>query len=276
MPFEWVETRDSVHACLLAREYTGAVVAVGGDGTINQVLNGVMMSENPAEMGVLYAGTSPDFCRFHNIPTDPEKALQVVLQKEMEPVDVLKIIFSDQRKCYAGCSVNIGMGADVALFANRWRRFLGDVPGTGVGVVKSILRHSPFDAEISVDGVERVFEKINHIFIIKNPLIASNLKLNLDIKPNDGKMYVFVLQKMKKIELLSSIGRFYTGKIVNDARFFVARCRNISIRTSCVKAVEFDGDPGGSTDISVRLVPGALNLIKKMTANEEVPWMRNF
>ena len=262
VPFEWVETRDGAHARSLAREYAGDVVAVGGDGTINLVVNGIMSSGNHVPMGVLYAGTSPDFCRFHNIPTDPEKALRLLFRRETEFVDVLKIRFSDQRECYAACSVNIGMGADIAAFANRWRRYLGDVPGTGLGAVKSIIRHTPFDAEMTIDGAEHAFEEVNHIFIVKNPLIASGIKLDIDVKPNDGKMYVFVINRMKKTEFLKSIGRFYGGKIVKDARFFIAPCRDISIRASCVKAVEFDGDPGGETDLLVSLAPGALNLIK--------------
>ncbi|MHC4607665.1 MAG: diacylglycerol/lipid kinase family protein, partial [Planctomycetota bacterium] len=71
--FTWRTTADLDDASRLAREANGAdaVVAVGGDGTINRVLSGLVGRR--ASLGVLYSGTSPDFCRFHGLPTDPER-----------------------------------------------------------------------------------------------------------------------------------------------------------------------------------------------------------
>ena len=74
VPFNTVVTKAPGHARRLAREKVGydTVVAVGGDGTINEVMDGILTSRRPHRaMGVLYAGTSPDFCRFHGIPTRP-------------------------------------------------------------------------------------------------------------------------------------------------------------------------------------------------------------
>jgi len=79
--FDVVRTVAPGHAREVARTQTGhdTVVAVGGDGTINEVLDGLLLSGgDDVTMGVLYAGTSPDFCRFHGIPTEPAAALDVL------------------------------------------------------------------------------------------------------------------------------------------------------------------------------------------------------
>ena len=71
-------------------------VAVGGDGTINEVLDGLAQSGDPRrKMGVLYSGTSPDFCRFHGIPTEPAAALACLIQGKARPVDVVRIAYAD-------------------------------------------------------------------------------------------------------------------------------------------------------------------------------------
>ena len=78
---EFVVLKNIEEASRLAREATGyeAVVACGGDGTVNAVARGVLANrDNALKFGVLYTGTSPDFCREHGIPTDAEEAVAVL------------------------------------------------------------------------------------------------------------------------------------------------------------------------------------------------------
>ena len=65
------------------------VIAVGGDGTINLVLNGALLSKPKKQFGVLYSGTSPDFCKFHSIPIDEKQAMSVIKRGKTKFVDVL-------------------------------------------------------------------------------------------------------------------------------------------------------------------------------------------
>ena len=81
--FDVQETQSLRHGLELARdaaENYAAIVAVGGDGTINAVADGILQSPYPARaMGVLYTGTSPDFCRYHHIPITPELAVDALI-----------------------------------------------------------------------------------------------------------------------------------------------------------------------------------------------------
>ena len=108
----------------LAREASDceAVVACGGDGTINAVADGVMANPDKSlKFGVLYMGTSPDFCRFHGIPTDMEGAVKLLHSPNVREISVLQA----NGRCFF-CSCNLGMGADIASLANRIRPFWGD------------------------------------------------------------------------------------------------------------------------------------------------------
>ncbi|MCD4658378.1 MAG: hypothetical protein K8S87_12655 [Planctomycetes bacterium] len=263
--FECCETKSERHAFELAKESKNDVVSVGGDGTINQVLNGVLESDNYKSMGVLYAGTSPDFCTFHNIPIDPQNAFNILKTHKEKKVDVVEISYQNIKgECinkYFACSSNIGLGADIARFANKWRKLYGDTMGTGLGVFKSIIQHNTFSSTVIINNQEYNFNNTNHIFIIKNPFIASGLKLNLNINPDDGNLYVMILHGLSRFKLILMLKNFYTGKIKENNNIFIKTCTSVAVKTPNKKEIEFDGDPKGFTDISVKIVPRKLSLI---------------
>lgn len=195
--FKSIDTRgpgDAFEAAAKVEDCDTAV-AVGGDGTINEVLDGVLQSGKPdLRMGVLYSGTSPDFCRFHGIPTSPEAALGAFLAGQSRKVDVAKITYVDgrggERVSHFGCSCNVGMGAAVASFSNRVRRFTGDGLGTFIAVLRAFIACKPVDLELEIDGGTWPLAKTNNLSVVKNPHIASGLKLNLALEPDDGRMSV--------------------------------------------------------------------------------------
>lgn len=241
----------------MTRNSSSDVVAVGGDGTINRVINGILKSGNNNSLGVLYSGTSPDFCLFNNIPLSPQKALNCLLENNKHLIDIIKI-----NQDYAACSINIGLGANVADYANRWRKYFGDKLGTALGVIKAIISMNPFKCNFEIDNESFIFKDVNHIFVVKNPYIASGLKLNLDLKPSDGKMFVVIMHGFSRISLLKNINSLYKGDIVKHPNLFIKECLDIEILPECIQKLEFDGDSYPSSNIyKIKLLPKKLSLI---------------
>jgi diacylglycerol kinase family enzyme len=241
-------------------------VAVGGDGTINEVLDGVMKSGNSdLKMGVLYSGTSPDFCRFHGIPIDPKQAIDALLSEGARKVDVARITHSSadgqEMIAHFGCSCNIGMGASVARYANKWRRRLGDIPGTGTGVIRAIALNARVDVDLGIDGVMRRLPAVNNLTIAKNPHIASGLKLRLDLRPDDGKLAVIAIHGRGRAGILRLLPKFYSGSVATAMDIFATECRSITVTSQEPQEIEFDGDPRGYLPARIDLLPRALTLI---------------
>lgn len=255
------------HAIELARNAQAeVVVAVGGDGTINEVLDGVLQSGNPdLKMGVLYSGTSPDFCRFHGIPVDPDRALGALLSGRANEVDVARISYHDAEGrrigAHFGCSCNIGMGASVARFANKWRRRFGDVVGTGAGVVCAVARNDRPDVDLEIDGNTRRLPKLNNLTIAKNPHIASGLKLQLDLLPDDGKLAIVAVRGKGRAGILRMLPKFYSGSVTTEAGVLVEECGSVVVSSKEPVEIEFDGDPRGFLPARIELLPKALTLI---------------
>ncbi len=260
-------TKGIGHAVSLAREsQASTVVAVGGDGTINEVLDGVMQSGNPElQMGVLYSGTSPDFCRFHGIPIEPQKAVAALLVGHVRKVDVARIEYHDVEgkavTAHFGCSCNIGMGASVARYANMWRRYLGDILGTGAGVIRTIATNARLDTELEIDDVPQQLSAVNHLTVAKNPYIASGLKVDVDLKPDDGKLVLIGIHGKSRLGILAMVPSFYSGSVANVRGVILTEAHTVCIRAKGAQEIEFDGDPRGYLPAQITLLPKALSLI---------------
>jgi len=262
----WI-TSSLEHARELAMDPAAeCVVAIGGDGTINAVLDGLLQSDRPQRpMGVLYAGTSPDFCRFHGIPTDPDAALRALLGNRCRRVDVARISWVDAQGVPAsghfGCSANIGLGAAIARGANRLRRFLGDHAGTGLATLSAVLRTPPQPLRLEIDGAPLGESRLHHLAILKNPALASGLKLDLALQPDDGTLRVVTVAGLSPFGLLRLLPGFYTGRAAHHPALSQRIAHHIRVDGPPGTEVEFDGDPHGFLPVTIEILPRALNLL---------------
>jgi diacylglycerol kinase (ATP) len=268
-PFRTAETRSLADARDIARTAAGVhtVVAVGGDGTINAVLTG--LAETPAprpRMGVLYAGTSPDFCRFHGIPTEPGAALSVLLEGRTRAVDAATIRYQgpDGPACACfGCSCNIGLGAAVAGAANRFRRLLGDRAGTALAVLGAVAAARPMALALDIDGEAVRLAPVNHLAILKNPWIASGLRLDVGRTPDDGLLSVVAVTGRTRAGLCRLLPGFYSGAALRAPGLFVRRATRVAVRADQDVDMEFDGDPRGRLPVEIAVQPRVVELITR-------------
>ena len=263
--YRCVETGYRGHAFEIARDGGETVVAVGGDGIINEVINGAMAASKRQAVGVLYSGTSPDFCRFHGISVKPSESIQTLLSDRRRMVDVVKVEYNSDDDLpvtkYFASSSNVGLGSDVARFSNQKRRIFGDAIGTFLGLMRAISLHRPKDLKLNIDGQEYLLEKCNHLMIVKNPYIASGLKLDLDLKNNDGRGYVMGICNRSKIGLLGLLPGIYSGKIAGSKDVFLKPFTRVEVSSREKVEIEFDGDPQGFLPLTAEIATRQLELI---------------
>ena len=269
---DWLVAAQPTTSLQHARELAAAadpydtVVAVGGDGTISAVISGVM--ERPAprpRVGVLYAGTSPDFCRFHGLPTTPAAAVEALIGGEARPIDLVKITFHSRegrpQTAHVACSVNVGLGPPIARRANRWRPWCGDALGTALAAIWSICRHPTFDATVTIDGHPQPLTGIANLAVMKNPHIASGLRCGLALTPTDGRLGICAVYGRGRAGLLALLPAFYCGTISHRVGVTLETCKRVSVRAREEVEIEFDGDPQGYLPIDVAIKHEALRLI---------------
>ncbi len=247
--------KDASRLAREAKEYE-AVVACGGDGTINAVAGGVLENlDTSLKFGVIYAGTSPDFCRAHGIPTDAEQAIAVLRGGEVREIPVLA---ANGMPFF--CSMNLGMGAAVAESTNWLRPKLGDFIGTLWAVLREVVRGRRYD--IKVNGEEIC--NVAHALITRMSRIAGGLKVALPPLADDEYALWFA-RDVSRFGCLRIVWNLYRGKPCGEIRVLRGKT---AISSNLSVALEYDGDPHGSLPVSVDLFQNRLRLVVPQNEGE--------
>ena len=248
---EFVVLKSIEEACERARTAVGfeTIVACGGDGTIRAVAEGVLgNADDKLKFGVIYTGTSPDFCNAHAIPTEPSAAIRLLRTGVFREIPVLT---ADGRPFL--CSLNLGIGAAVAEAANRLRPYIGNGCGTFVALLCALARARRYC--ISFGGQK--LDSCLHVLVTRIPFIAGGLKLVLPTM-GDDELAVWFVRHKTFWGCFRLIWRLYRGEPCGD--FKILRDA-VKIESDDALPVEFDGDPHGRLPVEIRFASRRLKLI---------------
>lgn len=274
--FEYVFTKTLADAQVYSTEANlqgyDVIVAVGGDGTINQVLSGFYnvhgCRNSHSKFAVIHTGTSPDFCLSYGIPTDPLNALNVLLKGFTIDISVARIEYQlsvqEKKIGYFACCASFGLGAKVAQYSNSGvRKYLGDTLGTFVSIIFSLIRYKASPLEICVDGHPLRIEENFNTFIGKTSFIASGMKIAHQLAHNDMSLYMLTLKKITLKNLIPALKTIYSGnEIVNKEYVQLSYHHCIEIlKGQRNQQIEFDGDPQGILPCKISIAKDRLELI---------------
>ena len=205
-------------------------------------------SDTSLKFGVIYAGTSPDFCRAHGIPTDAEQAISVLRDGVVREIPVLT---ANSEPFF--CSMNLGMGAAVAASANRLRPKFGDFIGTLWAVLREVIRGRRY--ALKVNGEE--IRNVAHALVTRISRIAGGLKIALPPLADDEYALWFA-KDVSRFGCFRVVWNLYRGKPCGEIR--VLRGKAV-ISSDSPFAVEYDGDPHGTLPVMVAFSLRRLRLL---------------
>ena len=286
--FDFEICRNLDHACDLSRKANlsgyDVVVAVGGDGTINRVLNGFYDEKgkriSDALLGVLHAGTSPDFCRSYAIPCRFESALELLFEGSVKQIIVGRITLANQfdpacdgkpisdnvlfHTRYFACCANIGLGASIARYANNGiRKWLGDSPGTFIAIARSLARFEQSPFSIISDGKAQTIHRLVNMAIGRTFHVASGIKVRSELREYDRSFYRLAIHDLRLIDVMPCLVSLYSGKALQDGRYAqLGYCSSIQVLGNNLHPeVECDGDPLGFLPCSIETAADQLGVI---------------
>lgn len=248
------------------------VVAVGGDGTINQVLNGFYdehgCRRSKSIMGVIHTGTSPDFCLSYGIPINLISAMETLIKGFTREISIAQIEYqsksSERITGYFACCASFGLGAQVALLSNSGiRKYLGDTLGTFVSIIISLFKYKSNDLEMCCDDQKVKIEKNFNTFIGKTSFIASGMKIAHQLSHQDSRLYLLTLKKITLKNLYSALKSIYSGREIENTNFIeMSYHKSIEIfKGQRNQQIEFDGDPQGDLPCKISIAQDRLELI---------------
>lgn len=272
-PVETQETRTPAHAIELAREAIKAgvrtVVAVGGDGTISEVVNGFFDGERPisneAKLGIVPHGTGSDFRRILNLPSDEKKIAAVIHRGEPRLVDLMKVRYTKMDGSSAlRYSINItsfGMGGAVASRANQSSKALGVKIAFLMATFQTALNFSGNSVTLKIDGSEAMEEKITNVAVGNGQYHGAGMWACPGASISDGILDVTVIRYLSLFELLKGLPVLYNGSIYGHPKVKAYRARRIEAACGESALIEIDGEPLGRLPIEISIVPSAIRVL---------------
>lgn len=272
-----VETEESGHAEELARRAAGEgvelVVAAGGDGTLNEVLNGLADHFGRVALGVLPVGTGNDFVRSIGVPADLDEAVEVLVRRRRHRVDVARVSVGDRRRYFVNMSVaGFAREVDEVLdreVKSRWGAL--SYIRSAAGALPELAAHRT-RIEISgagVDGRERL-ELDAYVVVVANArYVASGIPAAPAARIDDGLLDLIVFPEMPLARLAVMIPRALLGRHVEGGQVIFRRGRRITVEAEPALAFNADGEvlPPGTTTFEV--LPRALEVIVGRLEQEE-------
>jgi len=273
-------TKHKDHAIHLTRkaieEGYRSIAVVGGDGTLNEVLNGIFLQQacrvSEITMGMIPVGTGNDWCRMFNVPFDFEGAIQLLKERRTFIQDIGKVSYHKKDKTLERYFMNVaGMGYD-ALVAKKTNLFKEKGHGGPLTylwfIFASLFQYNFLDAVIEVDG-ESVFK--GEIFSMNVGICKYNgggMKQLPYAIPDDGLLDVTLIKKAPKWMVIRHTSKLYDGTLVNLPIVNTYQGRTIRIRSTGKIFLETDGESLGHTPFTFEILPEAL----KVVTGELVSW----
>ncbi len=265
------------HATALARQICQDnpgiknIVILGGDGTVNEVLNGI---DNYSEvlLGYIPSGSSNDLARSLQIPRDPLEALSHILKpSKFKYLDHGQITFLDKEQVVRKFACSSGIGYDAAVchevqispLKKSLNRF-----GAGKFVyiaiaIKQVLTAPRMNATVIVDGVSMgTYKKVLLISNMIHKYEGGGLLMAPTADPNDGKLTITLVHGLSKLKVFVLLPTIFTGKHIKYKGVEAFHCSQIDIKTDIDAAVHTDGEaPSVCSHIKVDCIHEQIRMI---------------
>ncbi len=263
LDFEVELTKAPKHATQLAKEAIKKgfhnIISVGGDGTLNEVVNGVMLSGKSDEVniGLIPEGGGNDFAANFNLSSNIDKAVNTLQKFNTRKIDVGKIEDS-----YFINALGIGFDARVAMISNKLKHLNG-LPRYLTAVLKALISLKMVEAEIKIDTCT-----LNDPFLLlsigNGMSTGGGFLLTPEARVDDGLLDICFINKINRRRILSLLPSTIKGKHLKEPEVVLHQSRKIEITTNKPLPIYYDGELPklkNPLHFTIELLPKKLNLI---------------
>lgn len=272
LPFSVKFTERKGHAIIYTLEGIAAgyrkIITVGGDGTLNEVVNGVFTNNSclttDITLALIPVGTGNDWGRMFGIPLDYEKAVKIIRDNKMLLHDVGLISYYNGSEKENRYFINIaGLGFESVVVR---KTNLQKDKGRGgkliyfYNLLTSLLSYINTKAEIIIDG-EIIHADVFSVNIGNGRYCGGGMRQTPNALPNDGLLDVTIINGMGKFEIIRNLKILYDGTILKHPKIDGYKCKNIKVSSDSIIYIEADGESLGHTPAEFSIIPAGINIV---------------
>ncbi|MDD5370818.1 MAG: diacylglycerol kinase family lipid kinase [Anaerolineaceae bacterium] len=268
---DWTGTVYPTHATELARQAGedgyDLVVAMGGDGTVHEVVNGLMQlpPERRPSLGVVPVGSGNDFAFALGISSKPEQALRQVLTGDLHPIDIGRVCDNFGRNEYWTNTIGIGFDTIVTIYSRKVPLFQGFAVYF-LAVLQTILfNHEPFRLELKVDG-QRSSREVIMLVLCNGKREGGGFLIDPQASVQDGSFSYLAIDTVSRLRMLATIPYFLNGTHHKLAYVHAAPFRQLELSSTRSLYIHTDGEVFAGfgsrvNHLTVETLPGAINAV---------------
>lgn len=234
------------------------LVVVGGDGMAHLGVN--LCAEAQIPLGIVAAGTGNDAARALGLPIgDAVAGVRVIINNLRQPrnVDLVRASSSIGEFWYFG-SLSVDFVALVNQRANIWKWPKGPSRYKWA-MIAELASFKPINYKAVIDGEEKEFQAML-CSVGNSPFFGGGMKIAPHSKIDDGKLDIFIVNKISRFELLKVFPRVYTGDHVTHPAVEFISATEVQLSSNIKMPAYSDGEPVGFAPITAKIAPGALRV----------------
>jgi diacylglycerol kinase (ATP) len=241
------------------------LVAVGGDGTVNEVANGILHSQNAAAtaLGVVSTGTGSDFARSAGLARDYTTACNNLTSSKRLTIDVGVVAYQRDGKRQERFFVNsAGVGFDAAVVreTERLPKFFGGTIPYVAGMLRTLVSYKNKPIVLKV-GDEEESRRVLNVAVANGNYMGGGMRIAPQAELDDRLLDVVVIGDFGKLELLKEFPKVYKGTHINLPKVSIKKATNVVIESAEPMLVYADGELLGECPVTFRVLPRALSIV---------------
>jgi YegS/Rv2252/BmrU family lipid kinase len=244
------------------------IVVVGGDGTLNEVVNGFFDAGgapigDDAVLALLPGGTGGDFRKAVGIPSDADAAARLIAIRSVRHIDAGRIEFGSGDRRFFINIADCGMGGEVAARVNRSAYKGGGARGSAIFLATSLatlLRYSSRTAHIDIDGTV-IDRDVRSVVIANGRYFGGGMHIAPNSVLDDGRFDVVIVGETGRLRALTGIPGLYRGRHLGRREVEVYNAR--TVRVTCEgepMLFDVEGEQVGTTPATLTCLPEAITL----------------
>lgn len=243
--------------------------AVGGDGTLNEVVNGFFLPDGSpvvdgAAVGLLPRGSGSDFRRMTGVPVDWRKACEHVARAPVRHIDVGRVEFTDfegHRRTRAFINIgSLGVSAHVVRATEKLGKGLGGRFSYKLETIRALARYRDAAVEMRVDGGEWEQVPVTALAVANGAFFGGGMKVAPGAALDDGLFACTLWGRFKLRDFIFRQAKVYSGRHVEWERTRTFSAKRVEVRSNEEVLLELDGELVGTLPAVFDVLPGALGL----------------
>ena len=239
------------------------VVSVGGDGTLNEVVNGLVRAGASTELATIPLGTGMDFVRTYKIPRDFDAAVRVALDGTTRTIDVGRVSYREwsgaEGERYVANVGSVGMSAAVAQRANGMSKALGGKTTFFYALARVFFEWKNTVVSVQLDD-ERREARMHDVIVANGQWHGGAMWLAPEAQPDDGLFDVVLIGDVTKRDFVTTAPKIYKGTYLAHPKVELLRSRMVAVEAPEHLPIELDGEQVGTTPARFDIVPAAVRV----------------